>query len=134
MKLLLRACFGSIDGNGNLSERELKDSDVPYLAEIIDGIEIDGVRFNAVIRNSKDLEITMEGGDLSAAVTPNYAEKINVVKQVIHKSHEAKFTASVLNKFIRKTNKIFGKEPCNREKRYPPNIILIKEIEEINAK
>jgi len=129
MKLLLHACFGSIDENGNLAGKGLSDRDTPYLTEIIDGIEIDMVRFSASFKN--ELRIIMEGSDLSAMVTPNYPDRINVVKQIIHKSPEAKSTASVLNKFIRKSNKILAKEPCNKEKRHPPNIILIKEIEEI---
>jgi 2,3-bisphosphoglycerate-independent phosphoglycerate mutase len=129
MKLLLKSCFGSIDSDGHLAARDIRDKDYEYLAEVIDGIEIDHVRFDA--KAAADLEITMTGENLSPMVTPNYIEKVNVVKQIVHRSAEAKFTASVLNKFIRKTNKTLGREPCNREKRTPPNIILIKEIEEV---
>ena len=131
MRLLLKANFGSIDRNGNLLSREIADKDAEYLAEVIDGVEIDGVRFSAAVKENL-LEIIMEGIDLSCNVTPNYTTKINVVKQIVHKSPEAKFTSSVLNKFIRKTNKMLGKEPCNLQKREPPNIILIKEMEEIS--
>jgi len=132
MRLLLKACFGSIDVNGNLTERCMKDEDTEYLTEVLDGIEIDGVRFDASLSGEDTLEITMEGNDLSALVIPNYPSKASVVKQIVHKSREGRFTSSVLNKFIRKTNKILDKEPCNREKRYPPNIVLIREIEEIS--
>ncbi len=131
VKLVLRACFGSIDGSGNLVGKDIMDQDTDYLTEVIDGTEIDGVRFDAAIKD--DLLIVMEGSDLSALVTPNYPGKVNVVKQIVHKSQEARFTSSVLNKFIRKTNKMLSKEPCNREKRHPPNIILIKEIEEAGS-
>lgn len=130
VKLLLNACFGSIDLNGNLAERGVKDDDTEYLTEVIDGVEIEGVRFSA--RMEGDLMIVMEGSDLSSSITPNYPGKVNVVKQIIHKSHEAKKTSRVLNMFIRKTNKMLSNEPCNSDKRHPPNIILIKEIEDIN--
>lgn len=130
MKLLLKAQFGSIDPRGNLVNRNVLDDDTEYLAEVIDFIEIDGVRFGAKIENG--LVITMEGDDLTDNVTPNYTSKINVVKQIVHRSPEGKQTSSVLNKFIRKTNKMLSNEPCNRKKREPPNIILIKEIEEIS--
>jgi 2,3-bisphosphoglycerate-independent phosphoglycerate mutase len=129
-KLLLKARFGSIDKNGNLLAREVMDKDAEYLAEVIDFVEIDGVRFSARV-NDGVLEITMEGSDLSPNVTVNYTTKINVVKQIVHKTPGANFTSSVLNKFVRKTNKMLSNEPCNREKREPPNIVLIKEIEEI---
>jgi 2,3-bisphosphoglycerate-independent phosphoglycerate mutase len=127
MRLLLRACFGSIDVNGNLAEKEIKDGDTDYLAEAMDGMEIEGVRFSAKFEG--DLLIAMEGSDLSPSVTPNYPGKVNAVKQIIHKSPEAKTTSRVLNMFIRKTNRLLSNEPCNREKRHPPNIILIREIE-----
>ncbi len=131
MKLLLKSRFGSIDPQGNLLAREVNDADTEYLAEVIDGVEIDGVRFDAKF-NGDDLEILMEGNDLSPNVTVNYTTKINVVKQIVHRSPEAKFASSVLNKFIRKTNKMLSGEPCNREKSTPPNIVLIKEIDEIS--
>ena len=135
VKLLLHACFGSIDLNGNLAGKGMTDPDIPYLAEVIDGIEIDGVKFSSST-NDDELRIVMEvigfsNFQLSTHVTPNYPGKVSVVKQIIQKSPEAKPTASVLNKFIRKTNKILSKEPCYRQKRHPPNIILFKEIEEI---
>ena len=132
MKLLLKSRFGSIDQNGNLLSREINDSDCEYLAEVIDGIEIDRVRFDAVIK-AGELEIVMDGNDLSSNVTVNFTTKINVVKQIVHKTPEAKLTSSVLNKFIRKTNKMLNSEPCNREKSTPPNIILIKEIDEVSG-
>lgn len=131
MKLLLKAMFGSIDPNGNLLAREVKDKDVEYLAEVIDWTEIDGVRFSAGFKGNS-LHITMEGSDLSPEVTLNYTTKINVVKQIVHKIEEAKFTSSVLNKFIRKTNKQLSSEPCNKGKENPPNIILVKEIDEVS--
>ncbi len=130
MKLLMKAIFGSIDRKGNLLARDVKDSDLEYLAEVIDWTEIDGVRFDAKINNGK-LEITMEGERLSPDVTVNYTTKINVVKQIVHKSPGAKLTSSILNKFLRKTTKIMESEPCNRGKPTPPNIILIKDIDVI---
>lgn len=129
MKLLLHACFGSIGFNGNLTEKGIIDNDTEYFSEILDGVEIEGVRFNVKI--GKDIEIIMEGDDLSSLVTPNYNSKSSVVKQIIAKRHDAKKTSRALNMFIRKSNKILSKEPCNRNKRHPPNIILIKDIEEI---
>ena len=134
-KLLLRACFGSIDPTGNLAGKNVSDPDSAYLAEVIDCIEIDGVKFSSSIDN-EELSIVMEAIDfrnpeLSPLVTPNYPAKVNVVKQIVHKSPEAKPSSSILNKFIRKTNKILSKEPCNKGKAQPANIVLIKEIEEI---
>lgn len=130
MRLLLKSMFGSIDEKGNLLSRQVNDDDLEYLAEVIDWTEIEGVRFDAKMKDG-ELEIIMEGDKLSSDVTVNYTTKINVVKQIVHKSPEAKLTSSILNKFIRKTMKMLNGEPCNRGKKTPPNIILIKDIDVI---
>jgi 2,3-bisphosphoglycerate-independent phosphoglycerate mutase len=130
MKLLLKSAFGSVDENGTLITSSARDSDFQYLAEVISWVEIDGVRFDAAVKGEV-LEIRVSGPDLSPNVNTNYTAKINVVKQIVHRSPGAKFTASVLNKYIRKTNKMLNREPCNRGKERPPNIILIKEIDDL---
>ena len=100
---------------------------------VIDGSNTSGFQRTALVSMKGKLEIVMEGDGLSCDVTPNYLEKISVVKQIAHRSTEARFTSSVLNRFIRKAYKMLSSEPCNRGKRYPPNMILIREIEEING-
>jgi len=130
MKIVLKAVFGSIDKDGNLLSRNVKDKDAEYLAEVLDWTEIDGVRFDVRPENG-GLRIEMGGGKLYPDITLNYTEKLNVVKQIVHKSEDAKFTSSVLNKFIRKCTKILNDEPCNRGKETPPNIVLIKDVDVI---
>lgn len=130
MKLVFRAVFGSIDINGNLRSRNVNDKDAEYLAEVLDWTEIDGVRFDVRMENG-GLHIEMDGKKLYPDITLNYTEKLNVVKQIVHKSEDAKFTSSVLNKFIRKSTKMLNAEPCNRGKDMPPNIILLKDVDVI---
>ncbi len=130
MKILLKSTFGSVDESGTLTVNHVKDHDCEYLAETIGWVEIDGVRFDARMKGDV-LEIIMSGPDLSPDVTVNYTAKINVVKQIVHRAPGGKFTASVLNKYIRRTNKTLSREPCNRGKKDPPNIILVREIEAI---
>ena len=136
-KLLLHACFGSIDLRGNLAGKDVSDADTSYLVEVIDCTEIDGVKFSSSMKDG-ELVIVMEAiglrnCELSPLVTPNYPVKVNVVKQIVHRSPEAKPTSSILNKFIRKTNKILSNEPCNKGKAHPANIVLIKDIEKIGT-
>jgi 2,3-bisphosphoglycerate-independent phosphoglycerate mutase len=127
MKLLLKACFASIGNDGNLRGRDLEDQDSLYLAEVLDGIEIDGIRF--LVSWGPGLEIRMEG-ELSEEIRPNYIEKVFLpVPQISFKDPEARFTANVLNKFLRRANKALGQEPCNRGKNLPANMVLIKDVE-----
>lgn len=132
MKILLKACFASIGPDGNIRARDLEYEDSPYLAEVLNGIEIDGVRFSSSWQGDF-LEIIMEGGDLSPGIKPNCLEKLYLpVPQILFKEPEARFTANVLNKFLRRANKILNQEPCNRGREIPINMVLIKDAEKVD--
>lgn len=129
MKLLLKACFASIGPDGSIRAKDLQGKDMPYLAEVLDGTEIDGVRFGVSWRGNS-LEIIIEGEGLSPEIKANYIEKLYLpVPQITFKDQEAKLTANVLNKFLRRANRVLGREPCNRGKALPANMILIKDAE-----
>ena len=129
MKILLKACFACIGPGGNLKGKDLQDRDSQYLAEVLDGIEIDGVRFTASWK-PEALEIEMEGEELSEGIKPNYIERLFLpVPQILFRDPEARFTANVLNKFLRRANKALNQEPCNKGKMLPPNMVLVRDAE-----
>lgn len=131
MKLLLKACFASIGPDGSIRAKDLQERDMPYLAEALDGIEIEGVRF-LVSWLGDSLEIIMEGEELSQEIRANYIEKLYLpVPQILFKCPEARLTANILNKFLRRANKILGREPCNRREPLPANMVLIRDAEEL---
>jgi 2,3-bisphosphoglycerate-independent phosphoglycerate mutase len=129
MEILLKACFACIGPGGNLKGKDLQDRDSPYLAETLDRTEIDGVRF-LVSWQGESLKIVMEGDGLSPEIKPNHIERLFFpVPQITFRDPGARFTANVLNKFLRRANKILGQEPCNRGKPLPPNMVLIRDVE-----
>jgi 2,3-bisphosphoglycerate-independent phosphoglycerate mutase len=129
MEMVLKACFGSIDSSGALRAKNIFDPDSAYLAETIDGLEIDGIRFSASLAGS-ELVIKMEGENLSDEIKGNYIEKPGLpVAQILFTHLKARFTANTLNKFLRRANKILSGEPVNREKQLPANIVLIRDAE-----
>jgi 2,3-bisphosphoglycerate-independent phosphoglycerate mutase len=131
MRILLKSCFASIGPAGNIRARDLQHEDCPYLAEVLDGIEIDGVRFSSSWGEG-GLEIAMEGEGLSPEIRPNYLEKLFLpVPQITFKDPNARLTANVLNKFLRRANRILGQEPCNRGRMVPVNMVLIKDAESL---
>ncbi len=68
-----------------------------------------------------------ERAKLSEHVTSNDPERTGVpVLQIKPKKPEAKFTASVLNKFVSKSNKILSNESVNSERKFPANILLLR--------
>jgi 2,3-bisphosphoglycerate-independent phosphoglycerate mutase len=126
-KLKLIGKFAKIDYRGNLIITDYNE-DFDFLAEILDGIEIDGILFEVKHTGSGEVEITMSGKNLSDKITPNYTDKQGVpLYQIRAKKPEAKFTANVLDKFIRKCNKILTKG------NHKFNVIMIKEAELIES-
>jgi len=115
MKLVIKSSIGMINSDGIIIS---KDIDPEEILEKIDGVEIDGVRFD-LKKSGNEVEIFIEDDRLSDLIIPNYSQKF--VYEIKPKKGCAKFTAKVLNKFIRKFNK-----------RFPDKIILIKNVKSIN--
>jgi 2,3-bisphosphoglycerate-independent phosphoglycerate mutase len=124
---MLNACFGSLSPSGSLACATLKDGGCEYFAECLDCIEIEGMKFSCIYDEGV-LEIIMEGNELSEAVRPNFPYGSRSVRQILPTAPEGKRTANLLNKFLRKAHSILMKEPDNRYRRLPVNVVLVKEI------
>jgi 2,3-bisphosphoglycerate-independent phosphoglycerate mutase len=129
--ICIRGNFATLDSRGNIRDRRAgrDETGLDEMSEKLDGIEIDGVEF--VVRKSSGHRVSMlmKGKGLSDQVTPNDFQKTGVpLPQIKPKKPEARFTASVLNKFVYKINKILSKEPVNRKRKFPANTILIRNV------
>lgn len=123
---MLNACFGSV-GPGGIQCAHLKDEGCEYFAECLDCTEIEGVRFSCVY-DCGTLEIIMEGEELSDLIKPNFPYGSRSVRQVTPLDPRGKRTANLLNKFLRKAFNILRKEPDNRYRNLPVNVVLVKEV------
>lgn len=100
-----RGNFGTVDEKWNVIDRRAgRIKDVTVFANALDGIEIDGIRFIVKPGSGYRAGVVMRGKGLSSQVTD--ADSHNAgdsIHQVVAKdnSEEAKFTASVLNKFMK---------------------------------
>jgi 2,3-bisphosphoglycerate-independent phosphoglycerate mutase len=131
--ICIRGNFATLDSRGNILDRRAgrDETGLQKFAEKLDDIEIDGVRFVIKKSSGHRVSILMKGKKLSDNVTPNDFQKTGVpLPQIKAKKPEAKFTASVLNKFVYKTNKILSKEPINKKRKLPANTILIRNVGE----
>jgi len=118
--------FGRIDSSGQVDFVK-ENEDFDFLAEILDGLEIEGFWFGVKHMSSGEVEILMKGENLSDKITSNYTDKKGApLYQIGFSKPEGKLTANILNKFIRKCNKILTKG------NHKFNIIMIKEAELIN--
>lgn len=131
--ICIRGNFATLGTNGNLLDRRAgrDEKGLEELAEKLDGMEIDGVHFFLKKSAGHRVVIIMRPLDerikLSEHVTSNDPEKTGVpVLQIKPKKPEAKFTASVLNKFVSRANKILSNESVNDEREFPANIILLR--------
>src|SRR4030042_1670716 len=125
----IRANFATLDSGGTLVDRRAgrDEEGLEELAERLDGMEIDGVKFLCRKSSGHRLVMVLEGGRLSDNIVPNDPKRTGVaVPQVMAKGQEAKFTASVLNKFLYRANKILSQEPVNKGRKIPANTILIR--------
>ncbi|NIP40603.1 MAG: 2,3-bisphosphoglycerate-independent phosphoglycerate mutase [Candidatus Aenigmarchaeota archaeon] len=130
-EICIRANFATLDKNGNVTDRRAgrDETGLEELAEKLDGMEIDGVHFEIKKSAGHRIVILMKGENLSKEVVPNDPYSVGVpLPQVKPRDQKAKFTASVLNKFVFKTNKILLQHPLNKRRKIPANVILIRNV------
>jgi 2,3-bisphosphoglycerate-independent phosphoglycerate mutase len=131
--ICIRGNFATIGSNGNVLDRRAgrDESGLEELAARLDGMEIDGVHFFVRKTAGHRAVVVLRALDgktkLSDRLVSNDPEEEGVpVRQIKPRVTEAKFTASVLNKFIFKSNKILSGEDINKERKLPANILLLR--------
>lgn len=131
--ICIRGNFATLGENGNLIDRRAgrDETGLEELAERLDGLEIDGVHF--IVKKSAGHRVVIilrpldDRARLSDQVFSNDPERTNApVMQIKPKNNEAKFTASVLNKFVSRSHKILSVEKINMERKLPANVLLLR--------
>ena len=129
--LCIRGNFATLDSRGNVSNRRAgrEETGLEEMAAKLDGMEIDGISFIVKKSTGHRVIIVASGPGLSMKVKPNDPMKTGVpLPQITAKSGEARFTASVLNRFLYRTNKLLSQDPINKKRDIPANTILIRNI------
>jgi 2,3-bisphosphoglycerate-independent phosphoglycerate mutase len=132
----LRGNFGTVDNNLNMIDRRAGRIDkTESLVKSLNGMVIDKVKFLLKTAGGHRVGIVMRGNGLSPNISdgdPHYGKMEERAKRIIplDKSHEAFFTANVLNKFLEKSHQILKNHPLNekRKKKGKPaaNYILVR--------
>ncbi len=129
--LCIRGNFATLDSRGNVKDRRAgrDETGLRGLAEKLDGMEIDGVGFTVIKSTGHRVIIIASGPGLSDRVRPNDPMKTGVpLSQVTARNPQARFTASVLNRFVYRANRILSREPVNRRRELPANTILFRNL------
>lgn len=131
--ICIRGNFATIGSNGNILDRRAgrDESGLEELAASIDGVEIGGVHF--FVRRSTDHRVVVVMRPLSEIIKLSENIESNdpriegvPVLQFKPKTLEAKFTASILNRFVFTTNKILSGRAINKERKFPANVLLLR--------
>lgn len=113
-----RGNFGTVDENMNVIDRRAgRIKDVTVFAKALDGMVIDGVQFIVKPGSAYRAGVVMRGKGLSHMVSSvdshNDGDSIHKVEP-LDDSAQAKFTANVLNKFVKKSYQILNEMPENK--------------------
>ena len=127
-----RVNFATVDDNWVIKDRRAgRIKDATELAKALDGMEIDGVKIilKATVEHRGALVLRGEGlSDKITDADPHEVGKKVVEVKPLDDSPEAKKTAEVLNKFIRKSYEVLKDHPINKEREknglLPANIVL----------
>jgi len=98
--------IASLDGQRNVSGFLADTKEAEELLEMINSIEIDGVKFQAEARGS-DIILKLDGEGLSRKIVPNPCTPGMPLAQVCAAAKPAKKTAAILNKLIYRITKSF---------------------------
>ncbi|NOZ92547.1 2,3-bisphosphoglycerate-independent phosphoglycerate mutase [bacterium 3DAC] len=127
-----RVNFATVDENWIIKDRRAgRIKDARPLAEALDGMEIDGVKIilKATVEHRGALVLRGEGlSDKITDADPHEVGKPVLEVKPLDDTPEAKRTAEIVNKFIRKSYEILKDHPLNKEREKqglpPANIVL----------
>jgi len=130
----LRGNFGTVDANWNILDRRAgRIRVVDEFAAAVDGMEIDGIKFIVKPGTAHRAGIVLRGRGLSAVISDNdpHEEGLPVWEvKSLDDSAEAKFTADVLNKFMRKSYEILDALDANKKRvadgQFAANFMLMR--------
>lgn len=129
-----RGNFGTVDESWKVIDRRAgRISDVTVFANALDGIEIDGVKFIVKPGSAYRAGVVMRGSGLSSNVSNadshNAGDSVQEVV-ALDDTNEAKFTASVINKFMKQAYGILNELPENKQReqegKFKANFLLLR--------
>jgi 2,3-bisphosphoglycerate-independent phosphoglycerate mutase len=132
--IAFRGNMGTVDENMVIKDRRAgRIRDVEPMTKVLDGMEIDGVKFVVRPGTAHRAGVIMRGKGLSIAITDADPHEIGLAVQKVEAtdgSKEAMRTAEILNKFIAECYGILNKLDFNKERQkqglLPGNCLLIR--------
>lgn len=129
--IYLRANFATIDKKWNIIDRRAgrTEEGLDELTAVINNIgKIDGVNIKLYKSAGHRAVLVLEGLDLSAKVSDSDTGEITSVKEIkaLVDTTQAKRTADILNKFMKKAHEVLANHPVNIKRKIPANFLLLR--------
>ena len=116
----LRGNMATVDENMIIKDRRAgRIADTSPFTELLDGMEIDGIKFIVKAGTGHRAGVVLRGKGLSSAIidADPHREGKSIIKVVpTDGTPEAKFTAEVLNKFLSKAHEILKNHKLNKDR------------------
>ncbi|XOB42249.1 MAG: 2,3-bisphosphoglycerate-independent phosphoglycerate mutase [Candidatus Nealsonbacteria bacterium] len=131
----LRANFGTVDKNLKIIDRRAgRINNTRVLVKALSGIKIKGVKFLIEKSLGHRAVLLLRGKNISSAIGGGDVDKKPGIKArkiiPLNKSEKAKFTANVLNEFIKEVHKRLENHPLNKKRKrqglLPANYLLVR--------
>jgi 2,3-bisphosphoglycerate-independent phosphoglycerate mutase len=128
-----RANFATVDETMRVIDRRAGRKGGKELADVLDGLEIDGVKISLRNTTQHRCAMVLKGEQLSRYVsdvdTHEAGDFVQECKSLREGEAERK-TATIVNKFVKKSYDLLNEHPVNAERRekkeLPANIILLR--------
>lgn len=127
--ICIRCNFATLGRDRNVLDRRAgrEEAGLDRLAGRLDGMVIDGIKFTVRHSAGHRVVLVLKGRGLSPGFLPNDPLRTGVpVPEVEPRGPGAKLTASALNKFCRRANKLLSGDPINRKRKFPANAVLVR--------
>jgi 2,3-bisphosphoglycerate-independent phosphoglycerate mutase len=128
-----RANFSTVDETMRVIDRRAGRKGSEELAEVLNGLEIDGVKILLKNTTQHRCAVVMEGEQLSRYVSDvDTHEAGDFVQECkpLHDGEAERKTAAIVNKFVKRSYELLNEHPVNAERRekgeLPANIILLR--------
>ncbi len=128
-----RANFATVDANMRIIDRRAGRKGSKELADVLDGIEIEGVRIYLKNTTEHRCAVVMRGDNLSnriSDVDTHEAGGIVAESKPLSDGEAENRTAHVVNEFVKRSYELLDRHPINEERRQrgelPANILLLR--------
>ncbi len=128
--IALRGNFATIKDGVVIDRRAGRINDTKEFIDLIDDVEIDGVRFLIKAAGDHRVAVLLKGKNLSAQISngdPAY-EGGGELKEIkaLNDNSNALFTAGVINKYLKEVHRRLDNCSANKERDLPANFILLR--------